>query len=133
MTDFTITQVDFDRLLDQNDEEQAVRLFCFEQLLYRWADRLKLRVSGRALAGDEVIQRRLYAYPATSQNWSISAENYYQGTMDSDTFGITWFRFTLSASWRTVLKADEDIETYYALRNYALMHSCTNAIMAAID
>lgn len=24
MTDFTITQVDFDRLLDQNDEEQAV-------------------------------------------------------------------------------------------------------------
>ncbi len=28
MTDFTITQVDFDRLLDQNDEEQAVRLFC---------------------------------------------------------------------------------------------------------
>ncbi|MEH8984504.1 antirestriction protein, partial [Klebsiella pneumoniae] len=31
MTDFTITQVDFDRLLDQNDEEQAVRLFCFEQ------------------------------------------------------------------------------------------------------
>lgn len=23
MTDFTITQVDFDRLLDQNDEEQG--------------------------------------------------------------------------------------------------------------
>ncbi|MCP6669050.1 antirestriction protein, partial [Klebsiella pneumoniae] len=30
-------------------------------------------------------------------------------------------------------EADEDIEAYYALRNYALMHSCTNAIMAAID
>ncbi|MBL1963831.1 antirestriction protein, partial [Klebsiella pneumoniae] len=46
MTDFTITQVDFDRLLDQNDEEQAVRLFCFEQLLYRWADRLSCEYQG---------------------------------------------------------------------------------------
>ncbi|MFH7191210.1 antirestriction protein, partial [Klebsiella pneumoniae] len=73
-----------------------------------------------------------YAYPATSQNWSISAENYYQGTMDSDTFGITASLYALcELANRT--EADEDIETYYALRNYALMHSCTNAIMAAID
>ena len=99
MTDFTITQVDFDRLLDQNDEEQAVRLFCFEQLLYRWADRLSCEYQGGLWLGMTLSNGGFYAYPATSQNWSVSAENYYQGTMDSDTFG-----FTLSASWRTALK-----------------------------
>ncbi|CDK96596.1 Antirestriction protein klcA [Klebsiella pneumoniae] len=52
--------------------------------------------------------------------------------MDSDTFGITASLYALcELANRT--EADEDIETYYALRNYALMHSCTNAIMAAID
>ncbi len=53
-------------------------------------------------------------------------------TTDSDTFGITASLYALcELANRT--EADEDIETYYALRNYALMHSCTNAIMAAID
>ncbi|MFL3317285.1 antirestriction protein [Klebsiella michiganensis] len=132
MTDFTITQVDFDRLLDQNDEEQTVRLFCFEQLLYRWADRLSCEYQGGLWLGMTLSNGGFYAYPATSQNWSVSAENYYQGTMDSDTFGITASLYALcELANRT--EADEDIEAYYALRNYALMHSCTNAIMAAID
>lgn len=73
-----------------------------------------------------------YVYLVMFQNWSILVENYYQGMMDFDMFGIMVL-FYVFCELVNCIEVDEDIEIYYVLCNYVLMYLCINVIMVVID
>ena len=99
-----------------------------------WAKRLgddyeeTSRWEGRALSNNG-----FYLVPNSRLTYGVSvAGNGYEGTMTAEAFGITLSLFALGQIANTT-EEDSDILLYYALRDYALDHSESAEIMAAID
>ena len=99
-----------------------------------WAKRLgddydeTSRWEGRALSN-----KGFYLVPGSRLTHSVSvAGNGYEGTMTAEAFGITLSLFALGQIANTT-EEDNDIRLYHALRDYALDHSESVEIMAAID
>lgn len=99
-----------------------------------WAKRLgdeydaTSRWEGRALSNNG-----FYLVPNFRLTYGVSvAGNGYEGTMTAEAFGITLSLFALGQIANTT-EDDGDILLYHALRDYALDHSESAEIMAAID
>lgn len=115
-----------------------------ESLFYYWADELSDDYCGGSRAGHGYVcnarweGRRLsnnsfYVVPMGSPLHRVSvAGNGYEGTMTAEAFGITLSLFALGQIANTT-EDDSDILLYHALRDYALDHSESVEIMAAID
>ncbi|EIC3239490.1 TPA: antirestriction protein [Escherichia coli] len=74
-----------------------------------------------------------YLVPNSRLTYGVSvAGNGYEGTMTAEAFGITLSLFALGQIANTT-EDDSDILLYHALRDYALDHSESVEIMAAID
>ncbi|HAT3636999.1 TPA: antirestriction protein [Raoultella ornithinolytica] len=74
-----------------------------------------------------------YLTPMSRLTYLVSvAGNGYEGTMTAEAFGITLSLFALGQIANTT-EDDGDILLYHALRDYALDHSESVEIMAAID
>lgn len=86
------------------------------------------RWEGRALSNNG-----FYLVPNSRLTYGVSvAGNGYEGTMTAEAFGITLSLFALGQIANTT-EEDSDILLYHALRDYALDHSESVEIMAAID
>ncbi|EPO0902691.1 antirestriction protein [Citrobacter amalonaticus] len=101
---------------------------------FAWAERLgdeyeeTSRWEGRALSNNG-----FYLVPNSRRTYGVSvAGNGYEGTMTAEAFGITLSLFALGQIANTT-EDDGDILLYHALRDYALDHSESVEIMAAID
>jgi hypothetical protein len=101
---------------------------------FAWAKRLgdeydeSSRWEGRALSNNG-----FYLVPNSRLTYGVSvAGNGYEGTMTAEAFGITLSLFSLGQIANTT-EEDGDILLYHALRDYALDHSESVEIMAAID
>ncbi|HCM1946031.1 TPA: antirestriction protein [Salmonella enterica subsp. salamae serovar 30:g,m,s:e,n,x] len=101
---------------------------------FAWAKRLgdeyeeTSRWEGRALSNNG-----FYLVPNSRLTYGVSvAGNGYEGTMTAEAFGITLSLFALGQIANTT-ENDSDILLYHALRDYALDHSESVEIMAAID
>lgn len=101
---------------------------------FAWAERLgdeydeTSRWEGRALSNNG-----FYLVPNSRLAYGVSvAGNGYEGTMTAEAFGITLSLFALGQIANTT-EDDRDILLYHALRDYALDHSESVEIMAAID
>jgi len=99
-----------------------------------WAKRLgdeyeeTSRWEGRTLSNNG-----FYLAPNSRLTYGVSvAGNGYEGTMTAEAFGITLSLFALGQIANTT-EEDSDILLYHALRDYALDHSESVEIMAAID
>lgn len=86
------------------------------------------RWEGRVLSNNG-----FYIVPNSRLIYDVSvAGNGYEGTMTAEAFGITLSLFALGQIANTT-EDDRDILLYHALRDYALDHSESLEIMAAID
>ncbi|EBW3293900.1 antirestriction protein [Salmonella enterica subsp. enterica serovar Bijlmer] len=101
---------------------------------FAWAERLgdeyeeTSRWEGRALSNNG-----FYLVPNSRPTYGVSvAGNGYEGIMTAEAFGITLSLFALGQIANTT-EDDGDILLYHALRDYALDHSESAEIMAAID
>lgn len=101
---------------------------------FAWAERLgdeseeTSRWEARALSNNG-----FYLVPNSCRTYGVSvAGNGYEGTMTAEAFGITLSLFALGQIANTT-EDDGDILLYHALRDYALDHSESVEIMAAID
>ncbi|WP_241639629.1 antirestriction protein [Rosenbergiella epipactidis] len=101
---------------------------------FAWAKRLgdeydeTNRLEGRALSNNG-----FYLVPNSRLTYGVSvAGNGYEGIMTAEAFGITLSLFALGQIANTT-KEDSDILLYHTLRDYALDHSESVKIMAAID
>lgn len=83
---------------------------------------------GRALSNNG-----FYLVPMSHLTYRVSVSgNGYEGTMTAEAFGITLSLFALGQI-ANMTEQDSDILAYHALRDYALEHSESVEIMAAID
>lgn len=101
---------------------------------FAWAGRLSdeydetSRWRGRVLSNNG-----FYLVPNSCLTYGVSvAGNGYEGTMTAEAFGITVSLFALGQI-ANMTEDDGDILLYHALRDYALDHSESVEIMAAID
>lgn len=75
----------------------------------------------------------VYLTPMSRLTYLVSvAGNGYEGTMTAEAFGIT-LSFFAPCYIAEKTEDDRDIALYHALRDYALDHSESVEIMAAID
>lgn len=115
-----------------------------ESVFLRWADELSDDYCGGIWAGRGYVcnarwegrslsNNGFYVVPMGSPLHRVSvAGNGYEGTMTAEAFGITLSLFALGQIANTT-EEDSDILLYHALRDYALDHSESVEIMAAID
>lgn len=75
-----------------------------------------------------------YMAPAPEQQFSVSAENGYEGSMSGDALGITACLYAYShLSFGDGAFAETCAEHYHLLREWMLEHAETGVILQAID
>jgi hypothetical protein len=75
-----------------------------------------------------------YMAPAPEQQFSVSAENGYEGSMSADAMGLVACLYTYShLSFGDGAFAEICAEHYHLLREFALDHAEVGSIMQAID
>jgi hypothetical protein len=101
---------------------------------FAWAERLGDEYDETSQWEGRVLSNNgFYLVPNSRRTYGVSvAGNGYAGTMTAEAFGITLSLFALGQIANTT-EEDRDILLYHALRDYALDHSESVEIMAAID
>lgn len=78
----------------------------------------------------------MYMHPKTDDKFTVSAQNYYQGTMGAEAFGIVCTLYALNHLMFPPLPEpvlENLVEKFYALRDFAATHEEADEIFAAID
>ena len=75
-----------------------------------------------------------YMAPAQEEQYSVSSENGYEGSMSADALGVTACLFSYShLSFGDGAFAETCAEQYHLLREFALDHADVSSIMQATD
>jgi len=105
-----------------------------ETQLYNFAKRLSTDYNGGFWLFYRLSNNGLYAAPeldaaTVAVKW---ADNYFDGAMTPDGFGIVTTLYALSAAC-CVTPTDAPADRYHALRDYAVEHNEASLIFRAID
>ena len=109
--------------------------FHVEPTIYHFASSLSADYTGGYWELIKLSNGGFYMYPASDTAFRVATDNYFQGTLSPEAFGITacLYAFShLSFSDNPAL-AELCGEQFHLLREYALVHPEAGAIMAAID
>ncbi|PLR35113.1 antirestriction protein [Chimaeribacter californicus] len=104
-----------------------------EAIFLSWAGRLSDDYDGGLWAGRMLSNGGYYLVPVARHAYRVCVVgNGYDGVMTAEAFGITLSLFALGHI-ANITEMDSDISAYHTLRDYALEHSESGAILAAID
>ena len=81
-------------------------------------------------------QTVMFMYPKTDEKFEVKAQNYYQGTLSAEAFGIVCTLYALNHLMFTPMPEpmlENLVEKFYALRDYAAEHEEAEEIFGAID
>jgi hypothetical protein len=109
----------------------------FEGLVYQWMRRLSHNYTGGCWKFLELSNGSFYMAPSTEAKFLVTSPNAFQEEVTADAAGIVATMFALNTLIGIVyeqgLNADDLIDSYHQLRNYASNHAEAGNIFAIID
>lgn len=121
--------------LDTVDEFFGIRFpLTVEPTIYQFATQLAPAYSGGYWQFFRLSNSGFYMAPRLDSTFGVIADNGYEGTMSADALGVTACLYTFSnLSFSGGTFGDTCAEQFHRLREFALEHIETRAILAAMD
>jgi hypothetical protein len=109
--------------------------FYIEPVIYHWASTLSADYTGGYWQMYRLSNGGFSMYPDSDTPFLVVTDNYFQGTLSPEALGITACLYTFSHLSFSDNPALSELcgEHFHLLREYALGHPESAAILAAID
>lgn len=109
--------------------------FQIEPTIYNMASYISDQYQGGYWNMYRLDNSAFYMAPESDEDFTVVCENYFQGTLSPDAFGIAacLYAYSFLSFSKNPTLAELCANQYHWLREYALEHPEASAIMAAID